>query len=425
MKPLINFAVSTINTRGRFAGYAALAALLATALTGCDDRDDIDLPPIQPYDAPNSVVIADLDNDGRNDLAVAYTHVDNNFPNAGYVSAIIQSHSSAGTFTKGIDTAIGYNPAIIAAGNLDEANGIDVVTANAYSNNVSLLLQGTTAGQFSAASNLTLSTTTTTYPNSVAVGDANGDGLADIVVADQSTGGNVYVLLQDPANHGHFLTPITLANPNAVSSVTIADLNADGLNDVVATSYDRYGDNGIASVFIQNPSSHGTFLTRADFAAGAVPSAVKIADVDGDGRPDLIVADRGFSHVGNYGVSVLFQSSTTAATFLAPVTYVTAYGAIDVAVGDLNNDGKPDLVVANLGGSWTGSVSVLLQDPAHAGVFTAPTNYAGLYGPLGVAIGDLNGDGKPDIAAADGNRAAVMFQASTAGTFNNLVAIGN
>jgi len=412
--------------RAHFATYVGIAALCAAALSGCHDRDYVDVPPIQPYDIPNSVVIADLDNDGRNDLAVAYTHVDNAFPDAGYVSAIIQSHSSAGTFMKGSDTAIGNNPAIIAAGNLDEANGIDLVTANAYSNNVSVLLQGTTAGQFPAASNLSLSTTTTTYPNSVVVGDVNGDGLADIVVADQSSTGNVYVLLQDAANHGHFLAPITLGTVNGVSSVAVADLNADGLNDIVATSYDRYGDNGLASVFIQNSASHGTFLTRADYAAGAVPSAVKIADVDGDGRPDLVVADRGFTHSGNYGVSVLFQSATTAGTFLAPATYVTAYGAIDVAVGDLNNDGKPDLVVANLGGSWTGSVSVLLQDPTHAGVFNAPSNYPGIYGPLGIAIGDLNGDGKPDIAVADGSRATIMFQSATAaGTFSNPVAVGN
>lgn len=399
-------------------------ALFATVLAGCHDDDRLQAPSIQPQDIPNSVVIADFDNDGRNDLAVAYTHEDNSFPNVGYVSTIIQSHTSAGTFMKGVDTAIGSNPSILAAGDLDEANGIDLVSANYYSNNVSVLLQGTTAGQFSSASNITLSSATVTNPNGVAVGDLNGDGLADIAVADQSTGNNIYVLLQDAANHGHFLAPVTLTNPNPVSSVAIADVDVDGLADIVSTSYSQHGDIGNASVFIQDPAHHGAFLTRVDYDAGLVPSAIKVADVDGDGRPDLTVADRGFSQAGHSGVSVLIQSTTTAGTFLAPVTYSTAYGAIDVAVGDLNNDGKPDLVVANLGGSWTGSVSVLLQDPTHPGMFTAPTSYPGLFGPLGVAIGDLNGDGKPDIAVADGNRATIMFQNATPGSFNNPVAVG-
>jgi VCBS repeat protein len=95
-------------------------------------------------------------------------------------------------------------------------------------------------------------------------------------------------------------------------------------------------------------------------------------------------------------------------------------------VGDLNGDGKPDLVVANLGPAPSGSVSVLLQDPAHPGVFLAASNYPGLGQPLAVAIADLNGDGHPDIAVADGNSAAVMLQiASAPGTFAQMLSVGN
>jgi len=286
-------------------------------------------------------------------------------------------------------------------------------------------LQGTTPGQFPLANNISVSNTATTYPNSVAVGDLNGDGLSDIAVADLGPSGNIYVLLQDVANHGHFLAPISLSIGNQVSSAAIADINGDGLSDVIATSYDVTGSSGKVSILIQNNASHGTFLTRVDYSAGAVPSAVNVADVDGDGKPDLIIADRGQSHAGNSGVSILLQDPVNAGVFLSPVTYATAFGSIDVAVGDLNGDGKLDLVVANLGGSWTGSVSVLLQDATHPGVFNTPTNYPGVFGPLGVAIGDLNGDGRPDIAVADGDRATVMYQSATnAGTFATPVLVG-
>lgn len=399
-------------------GFAALACTLASC------GDGYDAPQFQPYDAPNSVVIADLDGDGANDVAVAVTHVGVAYPDAGLVSVILQSHTTPGTFQRGVDMPIGTNPAILAVGDLNGVGGLDLVAANSSSANVSVLLQGTTAGQFLPASNVMISGT----PNDVAVGDLNNDGLADIAVADVSNNSNVVVLFQDPANHGHYLAPITLAVGNPATSVAIGDVNGDSVPDMVVTSYDIYGNNGRVSVFVQDPVNHGQFLARADFPAGATPASVKIADLNGDGLNDLAIANQGpgSDHLGTSGVSVLLQSAATHGTFAAPVTYATAPGAICVAIGDLNGDNKPDLVVANLGGSWSGSISVLLQDPVNAGAFLNATNYAGVFQPLSVAIGDLNGDHLPDIAVADGVRATIMFQsATTVGTFAKPVMVGN
>ena len=129
---------------------------------------------------------------------------------------------------------------------------------------------------------------------------------------------------------------------------------------------------------------------------------------------------------GSAGVSLLVQDAAHPGGFLPAVTYATQPRAIDVAVADLNGDGKPDLVVANLRPVPTGSVSVLLQDPARPAVFLAATSYAGFGQPLAVAIADLNGDGHPDIAAADGVSATVMLQSATApGTFAQPVQVGN
>ena len=128
----------------------------------------------------------------------------------------------------------------------------------------------------------------------------------------------------------------------------------------------------------------------------------------------------GSNGTGTPGVSVLLQNSASAGTFLAPVTYSTPWGPVDVAVGDLNGDGKPDLVVASIGPAPTGAVSVLLQSSTTAGTFGAATSYFGYGDPLSVAIADLNGDGHPDIAVADGYSATVMLQnAGSLGTFSN------
>ena len=96
-----------------------------------------------------------------------------------------------------------------------------------------------------------------------------------------------------------------------------------------------------------------------------------------------------------------------------------------MAVGDLNGDQLPDLVVANLSPSATGSVSVLLQDAAHPGTFLAAANYAALGQPLSVVIADLNGDGHPDIALADGPAAGVLLQdGALPGTFGPATTVG-
>jgi hypothetical protein len=107
------------------------------------------------------------------------------------------------------------------------------------------------------------------------------------------------------------------------------------------------------------------------------------------------------------------------------VTYATARGSLCVVIADLNNDGNNDLAVANSGGSLSGSISILLQDATRPGIFLAATNYRGMYEPLGLAIGNLDGDALPDIAVADGSRATVMFNsAATPGTFSAPVAVG-
>jgi hypothetical protein len=90
----------------------------------------------------------------------------------------------------------------------------------------------------------------------------------------------------------------------------------------------------------------------------------------------------------------------------------------------LNGDGKPDLVVASLGPAPRGAVSVLLQSTTTAGTFGTATSYAGWGQPLSVAVADLNGDGHPDIAVADGFTATVMLQnPASPGTFANAVPV--
>jgi hypothetical protein len=364
-----------------------------------------------PVNVPNSVAIADVNGDGVRDLLVATTLYQGYPDNPGFANVILNSASSPGSFQTGVQyPTTNLDASSMAVADLTGSGALDMVVANAYGS-VSIYLHGATPGTFMQA----VDVATSGAPNQVVVGDINGDGLPDLVLADLY--GSVIYLLQDPAHPGQFLDPVVMPTATSSSSVALADLNGDGAVDIVAAGSDDYGNGGVY-VFFQVAAAPGTFLTPASFPAGVAPQSVKAADMDGDGLTDLVVADFGYADGTGAGVAVLLQDPAHAGAFLAPVTYASPGGSIDVAVAALTTPGVNDVVLANLAPGATGSVSVLLHDPAHPGALLGATNYAGFGQPLGVALGDLDGDGAPDIAVADATSATVLIQSATQpGTF--------
>lgn len=373
---------------------------------------------IRPFKLLFSIAIADLNNDGLPDLAVATTVVAGAPPHPGFVSVIPQNPQAPGTFFRGVHFATGTDPIAVAVGDLNGDGRLDLAVANNSSGNVSVLIQDPASpGKFLQAVNLR----TGGYPSGIAIGDLNGDGRPDIAVATGRR--SVSILFQNSSGPpGTFLAPATIPVRGGSAAVAIGDLNGDGAADLVVLA-------GVVSVLLQDPQNPGTFLARKDYRAGQQPIAVRIGDLNGDGVPDLAVANLGSpSNPGSANVSVLLQDITHRGNFLARTNYGTGARSEDVAIGDLNADNRADLVVANSGTlSTTGSVSVLLQKPPKAGRLSfGRKNYAGKSGPLSVAIGDLNGDGRPDIAVADGNSATILFQKPAApGTFFPPVNVGN
>jgi hypothetical protein len=234
----------------------------------------------------------------------------------------------------------------------------------------------------------------------------NVDGEPDLVVTDYD-GNFVDVLLGLGGNSFELVEPCsTCANvPASVGvhplSVAIADVNGDGKPDLATAN------SGSGNVSILLGNGDGTFQAQLEFSTGSqsAPSSVVIEDLNGDGKPDLATANNGSNNV-----SILLGNGD--GTFQAQVSYGAGTGPYSIGIADLNGDGKPDLAVAN-NGSNTASVLPGNGD----GSFQPQLVYDTGSSPTSIAIGDLNDDGRPDLAIADNgsNDVTVVISGDTFG----------
>ena len=361
----------------------------------------------------SSVATADLNADGNLDLVVANQCLDSSCASGG-VSVLLGNGN--GTFQPAQSyPSGGLAAASVVVGNFNQGKKVDLAVANQCQSNgncngnVGVLL-GNGDGTFQAAQSYGSGGYTSV---SVATGDFNGDGKADLVVGSQcQTSGNcnnggVGVLLGN--GDGTFQTAQSYASGgNNTAGVAVSDLNGDGRADLVlANQCVASGSCGAGSVSILMGNGNGTFQPTQNYISyGVSARAVGVGDWNGDKKPDLAVVNQcQTSSNCNGTVTVLIGNGD--GTFQTPPTYASGgYNADAVAVGDLNRDGKLDLVVANLCSSNNckqgnnGSVSVLLGNGD--GTFQAAQEYlTGGFGSSSVAIGDFNGDGNPDVVVAN------------------------
>src|SRR5437867_2599275 len=290
------------------------------------------------------------------------------------------------------DFAVGSRPQSMAVGDFNGDGVLDLATANqdiyatSTDNDVKVLL-GNGDGTFQPAQRFT----TGGVPRSVAVGDVNGDGRLDLAVANYSSNA-VSVLVGN--GDGTFQPAQSFAVGTYPISVAVGDVNGDGRLDLaVANYYDPANNNsGTVSVLVGN--GDGTFQPAQSFAVGSPHSSVALGDVNGDGRLDLAVANNGDPYRDQGSVSVLLGNGD--GTFQPAQSFAVGRGPVSVAAGEVNGDGRLDLALA----SGSNTVSVLLGNGD--GTFqVAPTFVAGAE-PTSVAVGDFNGDGKTDLAVANG-----------------------
>lgn len=286
-------------------------------------------------------------------------------------------------------------------------------------------------------------------PRSVAVGDFNGDGKQDL--ATSSGPASVSVLLGNGT--GGFGATASFGTGTTPESVRVGDFNGDGKQDLVTANANFSSHN--VSILLGNGT--GGFSAAANFVVGFQPRSVAVGDFNGDNKQDLAVANELSDSVsvllgdgaGGFGTAVDYAAVTPnqlvvgdfngdgkqdlAATnrggannrvsvllgdglgaFGAATSFVVGTDPLALTVGDFNGDGKQDLATAN---GLTDNVSVLLGDGL--GSFAIAANFAAGAAPVALAVGDLNGDGKQDLAVADSNSAnAAVLLGDGAGGFS-------
>ena len=361
------------------------------------------------------VAFADIDGDGKPDMIVVNRST-NTF-------SILRNTSTIGSvttasFAKKVDFATDSTPCFVAIGDLDGDGKQEIVIAGLYTNKVSVYRNTATAGIINASSlaaKVNFISDTISMPSAVAIGDLDGDGKPEIVVANSYS--NTLSILKNISKAAtidstSFAAAINLTTGLAPAAVAIADIDGDGKLDLVTANLNAKSVSVFRNKITGNSIDTTSFAAKVDFTVGTGPISLAIADLNADGKPDVVALNQGTNTIS------ILQNNSTVGTIntasLAAKVDISTNGASPyfVATGNIDSDSLPDIVVGNL---VSNNISVIKNTYTTGNIsaasFAAGVNIATGNFPFSAAIADVDGDGKADLAVPNyGKNVVSVYQ---------------
>lgn len=302
------------------------------------------------------IAAGDMDGDGMIDLVTANGGGANSlsvFRNTASVGVI-----NSGSFSAPVDFATGGNPQAVCIGDVDGDGRPELIVSNYNDNTISVYRNQSTQGTISLSSFAArVDFITSSGPMNMAFADVDQDAKKDLLVVCQ--GSNTVSVFRNTSssgaiNSGTFATRVDFATALGPEGISIGDLDGDARDDVVVTNFNSNSVSVLRNTHTAGPVAAGTFAGKVDFSTGGFQSQVKVADIDGDGKLDLVVDN------GSANISVLRNTVSAgvinSSSFATKVDFAVGSSPSDIEIGDIDGDGKPEVVVVNNGGA---GISVL------------------------------------------------------------------
>lgn len=401
--------ISVTNLVSGLTGYSTEAFLLS--FSGKHPFDATNLNSQTDFDAANKLYehcLCDLDNDEKPDIATA----NNGTPTSPSNSiAILRNTSTIGTvsFTKTL-YGIGSPSLSIRCGDLngDGKKDLVVVDGNSASGRV-FILQNNSTGPGDINFTTTTITLTGRKNSLVEIADLDLNGRPELLITDQ--GSNVISVLinQSTTSVINFAASpiiITITDPDPVKSVAstdgiiVEDLNGDYLPEIVTSQYQTNTSN---LFIVENKSTPGTIavgtITRLDI--GNTVKRIRIGDLDNDGRKDIAV-----TQLLGPSISIFLNQGSNSINFGSPIVITTEAGAWGLDFGDLDGDGKIDIAVAAIVET---KLTLLNNESTPGSIAFSKQTVNTSHVTRSIIIGDLDGDGKPDLSFTSIDVGSIVF----------------